>query len=58
MKLSANSYTSIASIIQTALKKYASTGAQSVITDFHLYPDMVTGELSVFNDDEELLARR
>lgn len=57
MKLSANSYTSIASTVQTALKKYASAGAQSVITDFHLYPDMVTGELSIFNDDEELLAK-
>ena len=56
MKLSANSYTSIASTLQTALKRYASAGAKSVITDFHLYPDMATGELSIFNDDEELLA--
>lgn len=57
MKLSANSYTSIASTVQTALKKYASAGAKSVITDFHLFPDMATGELSIFNDDEELLAQ-
>jgi len=57
MKLSANSYTSIASTLQTALKRYASAGAKSVITDFHLYPDMATGELSIFNDDEELLGK-
>jgi len=57
MKLSTDSYTTIASTIQTALKGYASVGAKSTITDFHLYPDMVSGELSIFNDDEELLAK-
>ena len=57
MKLDTTSYTLIASAIQDALKKCASAAeAKSIITDIHLYPDMVSGELSIFNDDEELLA--
>ena len=56
MKLNKNSYTSIASVIQDALKKYASMENRSVVTDIYLQPDMQSGELSVFNDDDELLA--
>lgn len=56
MKLNTASYTLIASAIQDALKRYASVEAKNVITDIHLFPDMVSGELSIFNDDEELLA--
>ena len=56
MKLNKNSYTSIASVIQDALKKYASMENRSVVTDIYLQPNMQSGELSVFNDDDELLA--
>lgn len=55
MKLNKTSYTSIASVIQEALKKYASV-ERSVVTDIYLQPNMLSGELSVFDDDDELLA--
>lgn len=55
MKLSATSYTSIASLIQQALKRYTTAGGKNVLTDIYLQPDMATGELSVFNDEDELL---
>ena len=56
MKLNKNSYTSIASVIQDALKKYTSVENRSVVTDIYLQPNMQSGELSVFDDDDELLA--
>ena len=56
MKLSTLSHTSIASAIRKALQKYASTGAMT-ITDIYLQPNMESGELVVFNDDEQVLAQ-
>lgn len=56
MKLNKTSYTSIASVIQDALKKYASIENKSVVTDIYLQPNMQSGELSIFNDDDEMLA--
>ena len=56
MKLNKTSYASIAPVIQDALKKYASMEGKSVVTDIYLQPQMQTGELSVYNDDDELLA--
>ena len=55
MKLNKTSYTSMASVVQEALKKYASV-ERSVVTDIYLQPDMQSGELSVYDDDDELLA--
>ena len=55
MKLNKTSYTSIASVIQDALKKYASIENKSVVTDIYLQPNMQSSELSVFDDDDELL---
>ena len=56
MKLNKTSYASIAPVIQDALKKYASMEGKSVVTDIYLQPNMQTSELSVFDDDDELLA--
>ena len=56
MKLNKTSYASIAPVIQDALKKYASMEGKSVVTDIYLQPQMQTGELAVYNDDDELLA--
>lgn len=56
MKLSTLSHTSIASAIQEALQKYASKGAMN-ITDIYLQPDMESGELVIFNDDDQILAQ-
>ena len=56
MKLNKTSYASIAPVIQDALKKYASMEGKSVVADIYLQPQMQTGELAVYNDDDELLA--
>ena len=56
MKQNKTLYTSIASVILDALKKYASMESRSVVTDIYLQPNMQTGELLVFDDDDELLA--
>ena len=56
MKLSTASHTSIVSTIKQALQRYASAD-KNIITDIHLQPCMATGELAIYNDDEELLAK-
>lgn len=55
MKLGAQSHTTIASALQQALTKYSSQSGKSVVTDIHLQPNPVTGELTFFNDDDEML---
>ena len=56
MKLNSTSHISITSAIQEALAKCVSAESKNIITDIHLQPNMVTGELAIYNDDEELLA--
>lgn len=56
MKLSTLSHTSIAAAVQKALQNYASKGAMT-ITDFYFQPNMESGELVVFNDDDQVLAQ-
>ena len=56
MKLNSTSHISITSAIQDALAKCVSAESKNMITDIHLQPNMVTGELAIYNDDEELLA--
>ena len=56
MKLNKTSYTSMNSVIQEALEKYTSVEGRTVVTDIYLQPNMLSGELLVFNDDDELLA--
>ena len=56
MKLNKTSYTSMNSVIQEALEKYTSMEGRTVVTDIYLQPNMLSGELLVFNDDDELLA--
>lgn len=55
MKLNTLSHTAIASAIRKALQKYASTEAMN-ITDIYLQPNMESGELVIFNDDEQVLS--
>lgn len=57
MKLSSASYNSIAFALRTALKGYISTGVPNVITDFYIQPDWKSGELVIWNDDDDELAR-
>ena len=55
MKLNKTSYTSIASVIQNALEKYTAL-ENGLVTDIYLHPDMQSGKLSVYDDDDELLS--
>lgn len=55
MNLSSQSFGLIKATIEDALRKYVANG-NTVITDIHLQPNQETGELVIFNDDEEILA--
>ena len=44
-------------VIQKALERYATPGKKGVVTDIYLQPDMKSGELRIFNDDELLLEK-
>ena len=57
MNISEQSHASIASALEEALSRYAGKNDSSVVTDIHLQPKQDSGELVVFNDDDEELAR-
>ena len=57
MKLSAQSHASIASSLREAVDKYIADGERTVVTDIHLQPKQYSGELVIFNDDDEELSR-
>ena len=57
MKLSQQSLSIIESAIQKAVAKYTCNCEQTVVTDIHLQPDQASGQLNIYNDDDEELAR-
>lgn len=57
MKISAESHNAINSCLKDALAKYASPSECSTVTDIHLQPHSDSGELVVFDDDDQELAR-
>lgn len=57
MNISEQSHASIASALKEAVSRYAAKNDTSVVTDIHLQPKQDSGELVVFNDDDEELAR-
>ena len=57
MDISEQSHAAIASALKEALKRYTSTGEESVLTDIHLHPNQESGELVVLDDDDAVLAR-
>lgn len=57
MKLSAQSHASIASSLREAIDKYTTDGERTIVTDIHLQPKQDSGELVIFNDDDEELSR-
>ena len=57
MKISAQSHKAIVSAIRKALETYATPGKKGVATDIYFQPDMVSGELSIYNDDDQLLGQ-
>lgn len=57
MKLSAQSYSSILGALKKALGRYQSDTDALFVTDIHLQPLSESGELVVYDDDEQVLAR-
>ncbi|MDY3266086.1 MAG: hypothetical protein SOX26_00820 [Phocaeicola sp.] len=57
MKISEKTRTAISSTIKEAVCRYVPGEENSVVTDIHLQPKQDSGELIVFNDDDEELAR-
>lgn len=56
MKLSQQSLSIIESAIRKAVGKYACGCEQTAVTDIHLQPDQTSGQLIIFNDDDEELS--
>lgn len=57
MKMSEQSRASIVSALKIALCRYASEGDETVVTDIHLQPNSESGELIIFDDDDQELSR-
>ena len=57
MNISEQSHSAIAATLKEALERYKAGNDQSVVTDIHLLPKQDSGELLVFNDDDEELSR-
>lgn len=55
MKLSQQSQSIIESAIQKAVSKYTCGCEQTIVTDIHIQPNQNSGELLIFNDDDEEL---
>lgn len=56
MKLSQQSQSIIEATIQKAVAKYTCNCEQTIVTDIHLQPDQASGQLTIYNDDDEELA--
>ena len=56
MKLSQQSLSTIESAIEKGVGKYVCGCDQTAVTDIHLQPDQTSGQLTIFNDDDEELA--
>ena len=57
MELSEQSRAAIASALQEALCRYVTGGEDSVVTDIHLQPNSDSGELVIYDDDDQELSR-
>ncbi len=57
MKLSAQSQSLIESAIKEAVCQLSGNNEQTIVTDIHILPKQDSGELCIFNDDEEELSK-
>lgn len=57
MKLSAQSQSLIESAIKEAVCQLSGNNEQTIVTDIHILPKQDSGELYIFNDDEEELSK-
>lgn len=55
MNLSSSSSAAIKTSIEKVLGRYLGDGTQTTITDIYLQPKLETGELVLWNDDDEIL---
>ena len=58
MKLSTQSHTAITSTLKKALERYFAADEQNIVTDIHLQPHPDSGELIIYNDEEEVFLLR
>jgi len=56
MKLSQSSLALLEDTLKKATGKYTCCCEQTIVTDIHLQPNQNSGELSIFNDEDEELA--
>lgn len=56
MKLSQSSLSQLRNAIKKAVSKYNCACEQTIVTDIHLQANPNSGELSIFNDEDEELA--
>lgn len=57
MKISDKSRAAITDSLKEALCRYVTGADNAVVTDIHLQPNPDSGELLIFNDDDEELSR-
>lgn len=56
MKLSPSSQSLIERTIQKAIGRYSLGGEQTIVTDIHLQPHQTSGEFTLYDDDDAILA--
>ena len=56
MKLSQSSLALLEETIKKAISRYTCGCEQTIVTDIHLQPNQNSGELSIFDDEDEELA--
>ena len=56
MKLSQQSLSTIESAIRKIIDRYACGCEQTAVTDIHFQPDQTSGQLSIYNDDDQEIA--
>lgn len=56
MKLNQQSQSTIESAIRNALSKYTCGCEQTIVTDIHIQPNQNSGELLIFDDEDEELS--
>lgn len=56
MKLSQSALSLLEETLKKAIGKYTCTCEQTIVTDIHLQPNQNSGELSIFDDEDEELA--
>lgn len=57
MEISEQSHAAIVSALKEALCRYVVAGEDSVVTDIHLQPNSDSGELVIYDDDDQELSR-